>query len=192
MNYAQIKAIEQKNKERWKQINDQLTEDSGIYFLTREENGIKYAYIGQAKHVLSRLAQHLSGYQQYIDLSLKKHSLYSKDNPTGWNIFALNCEESQLDRLEREYIAAYANMGFQMRNKTVGGQDEGKSGMDNQKPGRGYMDGLAQGYANAQKEVQHLFKLYLDFKPKNNKPNKNTEKAIKKFTEFLGGDKNGI
>ena len=190
MNYAQIKAIEQKNKERWKQINDQLTEDSGIYILTREENGIKFGYIGQAKHILTRLAQHLSGYQQYIDLSLKKHGLYSKDNPTGWSVFALNCEESQLDRLEREYIAAYANMGFQMRNKTVGGQDEGKTGLDNQKPSRGYRDGLAQGYKNAQTKIQHLFELYLDYKPKNDKSSKNQEKAIKKFVEFLGGEEN--
>ena len=159
--------------------------------LSNEENGIKYAYIGQAKRILTRLAQHLVGYQ-HIDVSLKKHGLYSNNNLTGWSVFVLYCDEDQLDKLEREYIAKYANMGYQMRNKTIGGQDEGKSGMDNQKPVRGYMDGLAQGYANAQKEVQHLFKLYLDFKPKNNKPNKNTEKAIKKFTEFLGGDKNGI
>lgn len=35
-----------------------------------DENGFRYAYIGQAVHILTRLAQHLVGYQ-HIDLSLK-------------------------------------------------------------------------------------------------------------------------
>lgn len=71
MNYRQIKAIEQKNKKRILAVNPETDEGSGIYFLTRtDENGIRYAYIGQAKHLLTRLSQHLSGYQ-HIDLSLK-------------------------------------------------------------------------------------------------------------------------
>ena len=54
MNFKQIKAIEQKNKQRLLKVFPDLTEDSGIYFLTRQENGFKYAYIGQAKHILTR------------------------------------------------------------------------------------------------------------------------------------------
>ena len=49
-------------------------EDSGIYVFTRQENGFKYAYVGQAKHILTRLAQHLNGYQ-HIDLSIKNTAL---------------------------------------------------------------------------------------------------------------------
>ena len=54
-------------------------ENSGIYVFTREENGFKFAYIGQAKHVITRLAQQLNSYQ-HIDLSLKKHGFYTLDN----------------------------------------------------------------------------------------------------------------
>ena len=62
MNYRQIKAVEQKNKKRILAVNPEVDESSGIYFLTRtDENGIRYAYIGQAKHLLTRLSQHLSG-----------------------------------------------------------------------------------------------------------------------------------
>ena len=76
-NFRQAKAIESKNKKRLLAINPKLNEQSGIYFLTRvDEDGFKYAYVGQAKHILTRLAQHLVGYQ-HIDLSLKKLILKS-------------------------------------------------------------------------------------------------------------------
>ena len=74
MSYQDIrkaKAIECKNKMKLLTVNPKLDDNSGIYFLTREdENEIKYAYVGQAKHILTRLVQHLVGYQ-HIDLSLK-------------------------------------------------------------------------------------------------------------------------
>ena len=88
-NYKQRLAIEAKNKNRWLAVNPDLNDKSGIYILTREENGFKYAYIGQAKHILTRLAQHLVTFQR-IDLSLKAHGLYSEDNPTGWKVGAIN------------------------------------------------------------------------------------------------------
>lgn len=85
-NFRQVKAIEQKNKKRLLEVNPGLDDESGIYFLTREdENGFRYDYIGQAVHILTRLAQHLVGYQ-HIDLSLKKHGLYEEDNPYGWKV----------------------------------------------------------------------------------------------------------
>ena len=41
-NIARAKAIEKKNKEKWLKLNPTLTEDSGIYVLTRkDENDIK-------------------------------------------------------------------------------------------------------------------------------------------------------
>ena len=104
MNYQSIrqaKAIEQNNKKRLLEVNPKLDEESGIYFLTRiDENGFKYAYIGQAVHILTRLAQHLVGYQ-HIDLSLKKHKLYSKSNPCGWKIGFLHFPKSELDKQEQ-------------------------------------------------------------------------------------------
>ena len=183
-NFAQVKAIEAKNKKRFLDVNADLNDQSGIYFLTREENGFKYAYIGQAKHILSRLAQHLVGYQ-HIDLSLKKHGLYSEDNPTGWRVGAKNYPLSELDEMEQFFILKYAQYGYQLRNKTAGGQGEGKSQIDDYKPAKGYRDGIKQGYKNASKEVANLFDKHLDYKPKSDKPNKNQEKAIEKFEAFL-------
>ena len=160
MNYAQIKAIEKKNKERILKVCPEATEDSGIYIFTREENGFRFGYVGQAKHILTRLAQHLSGYQ-HIELSLKAHGFYSKDNLTGYAISLIYCTIEQLDEMERKYIVELANDGVQLRNKTSGGQDCGKFGIAPNKPSKGYQDGLKQGYKNAQKEIAPLFEKWL-------------------------------
>ena len=184
-NWKQVKAIEKKNKDKFLKLNDKLNDNSGIYILTRiDENNIKYAYIGQAKHILTRLAQHMVGYQ-HIDLSLKKHGLYSDINNYGWNVNSINCDESDLDDKEKYYIAEYANKGYQLRNKTAGGQGEGKSQIDEYRPHKSYRDGLEQGYKNASKEIANLFEKHLNYSKKSDKPNKNQDKAIEKFEEFL-------
>ena len=184
-NWKQVKAIESTNKKRFLRLNENLNENSGIYILTRlDENGFKYAYIGQAKHVLIRLAQHMVGYQ-HIDLSLKKHGLYSKDNEYGWNVDFINCDESELDNKEQKYILEYANKGYQLRNKTSGSQGVGKTQIDEYKPKKGYRDGLEQGRKNTIKEIANLFNKHLDYSKKSDKPNKNQEKAMLKFKEIL-------
>lgn len=184
VNYRQIKAIEQKNKQRILSVCSNVPETSGIYFFTREEDGFKFAYIGQAKHLLTRLAQHLSGYQ-HIDLSIKKHGLWSENNPCGWKVFYSLCEEGELDIEEQKFIKAYANRGYQLRNKTSGSQGTGKKGLDDQKAPKGYHDGLEQGYKNARKYVRNLFDKHLNYSKKSDKPNKNQEKALEKFKDFL-------
>jgi hypothetical protein len=184
MNYRQIYAIEQKNKQRILAVNPKVPEASGIYIFNREENGFKYAYVGQAKNLLQRLAQHLNGYQ-HIDLSIKKHGLHSADNPFGWRIWFEECSVQELDRREQEWIYTCACKGYQLRNKTTGSQGEGKRGLDNQKAPKGYHDGLAQGYLNARKYVANLFDKHLEYSQKSKKPNKNQEKAMAKFKEFL-------
>jgi len=185
-NIAQVKAIESKNKEKMLYINKNLDEHSGIYFLTRtDESGINYAYIGQAKHILTRLAQHLSGYQ-HIDLSLKKHGLYSNDNIFGWKVNYTYCNESSLDKSEQYFIEQYAKGGYQLRNKKLGGQCQGNTQIDEYKPSKGYRDGLSQGYKNASKEVANLFEKHLNYSRKSDKPNKNQDKAVEKFQGFLG------
>lgn len=184
MTYQQIKAIEAKNKQRILSVNPSITENSGIYILTREECGFKFGYVGQARHLLTRLAQHLSGYQ-HIDLSIKKHGLYSEQNPTGWKIEFMLCAEEELDKTEKYYIYDYALAGYQMRNKTAGGQGEGKFGIADKRPAKGYHDGLKQGYENARREVKHLFDLHLDVIIKANKPNKIQEKALQRFKDFI-------
>ena len=102
-NIAQIKQREQENKQKFLALNPKIPEISGIYILFREENGIKYAYVGQAKHLLTRLAQHLVGYQ-HIDLSLKKHGLKSKDNPNGYDVSFERVPLHYLDERERYYL----------------------------------------------------------------------------------------
>lgn len=184
VNYRQIKAIEKKNKERILTLHPYVPETSGIYIFHRKENGFKYAYVGQAKHLLTRLAQHLSGYQ-HIDLSIKKHGLKSEDNPCGWDVTFVYCDEHELDAKEKEYIKFCADKGYQLRNKTSGSQGEGKRGLDDQKAPKGYYDGLAQGYKNAQKFVANLFDKHLNYSKKSDKPNKNQEKALDKFKDFL-------
>ena len=186
MNYKQIYAIKKANEERILKVCPNCPNTSGIYFLLREENGFKFGYIGQAKHLLSRLAQHLSGYQ-HIDLSIKKHGLWSEENPTGYKVHFLEFAENLLDEMEQKYIKQYANAGYQMRNATSGSQGVGKKGLDNARPSRTYYDGLSQGYKNAQKEVALLFDLHLDYTTKNQPPTKLQEKALQKFKDFLEG-----
>lgn len=188
-NYKQVKAIEYKNKQRLLAVNPGLNNMSGIYFLTREdEDGFLYAYIGQAKDILQRLCSHLVGYQ-HIDLSLKSHGLYSKDNPYGWKVNFKTFPISQLDEKEQYYIKKYALNGYQLRNKTSGSQGTGKKKIDEYKPSKGYRDGIKQGYRNASKEVSHLFEKHLDYKPKNDPPNRYQKQAMEKFEEFLNEHK---
>ena len=190
-NYRQIKAIEAKNKQKLLSVNPSLNDESGIYFLVRQdENGMRFAYIGQAKHILTRLAQHLSGYQ-HIDLSLKKHGLFSQWNLHGWRIGFLHFPEHELDEMEQKYIKKYANKGYQLRNKTAGGQGEGKVQIDEYKSPKGYRDGLEQGYRNASRDIAHLFSKHLNVSIKSDKPNKVQEKALSKFYDFLGYHKEG-
>lgn len=188
-NFRKAKAIEAKNKERLLSINPCLDERSGIYFLTRtDENGIKYAYIGQAKHILTRLAQHLVGYQ-HIDLSLKKHGLLSADNPYGWKVGYLYFSEDLLDEKERHYIKMYASEGYQLRNKTSGSQGEGKRQIDEYRPQKGYYDGLRQGKINLAKEISHIIEKHLSVSIREDKKNnKVSQKSFEKFQELLNVD----
>ena len=189
-NLRKAKAIEAENKKRLLVLNPNLDEGSGIYFLTRkDEYGINYAYIGQAKHILTRLAQHLSGYQ-HIDLSLKNHGLYSGDNLFGWKVGFLHFPINQLDEMEQFYIKSYARNGYQLRNKTAGGQGEGKTQIDDYRPAKGYRDGLAQGRKNLANELSHIIDKHLCISIKEEKKNNKVSiKAFEKFNDLLYGDK---
>ena len=188
-NIRQAKAIENQNKKKLLEVNPKLDEKSGIYFLTRtDEDGFKYAYIGQAKHILTRLTQHLVGYQ-HIDLSLKKHNLYSADNPHGWKVNFLHFPESQLNEKEQHYIKEYALNGYQLRNKTSGSQGVGKSQIDDYRPQKGYRDGLEQGRKNIARELKHIIYKHLVVSIKPEKVNNKVSiKAFEKFREILNVD----
>lgn len=185
-NFRRIKAIEQQNKKRLLAVNPYLDEKSGIYVLTREdEEGIRYAYIGQAKHILTRLAQHLSGYQ-HIDLSLKKHGFYSSETIYGWKIEFTNYPLNDLNAMEQYYIRKYANDGYQLRNKTSGGQCEGKRQIDEYRPHKGYRDGLEQGRKNLARELSNIIEKHLVISLKEDKKNNKVSiKALEKFQSLL-------
>ncbi len=185
-NPRQRYAIESKNRKRLLEVNPSLTDESGIYFLTRtDENGFRYAYIGQAVHILQRLAQHLVGYQ-HIDLSLKKHNLYSIENPYGWKIGFMHFPVSQLDEKEQYYIKMYADNGYQLRNKTSGSQGEGKAKINEYRPTKGYRDGIRQGKINLARELSSIAEKHLEIRLKPEKQgNKVSEKQYEKFMTLI-------
>lgn len=188
-NPRQRYAIEAKNRKRLLEVNPSLTDESGIYFLTRtDENGFRYAYIGQAVHILQRLAQHLVGYQ-HIDLSLKKHNLYSIENPYGWKIGFMHFPVSQLDEKEQYYIKMYADNGYQLRNKTSGSQGEGKTQIDEYRPQKGYRDGIKQGRKNLARELSNIAEKHLRIELREDKRgNKVSERQLDKFMELINAD----
>ena len=192
-NIARTKAIEKENIKSLLKINPKLNDKPGIYFFLRtDENGFKYAYIGQARtSILQRLASHLVGYQQHIDLSLKRHKLYSEDNPYGWRVEFINFPPSQLDDKEKEFIKKYADAGYQLRNVSIGGQgsnrDAGQIG--ERKQSKGYYDGLAQGRKNLARELSRIIDKHLVVSIKPEKANNKVSiKAFEKFKEVLSMD----
>ena len=189
-NIARAKAIEQENKKRLLKVNPKLNDESGIYFLLREdENGFRFAYIGQALHIISRLASHLVGYEQHIDLSLRKHKLYDKEkNPYGWRVEFLNFPENKLDEKEKLYIKLYANKGYQLRNVSLGGQGENRASgsIGERKAPKGYMQGIQQGRKNLARELSSIAEKHLTICLKPEKEhNKVSQKQYEKFMSLI-------
>lgn len=187
----EIKSYSEIAKKRWVakkrilDVNKYVDEQSGIYILTRFENGFKYAYIGQAVNLLERLVSHLLGCKSHIDKSLKAHGLYSEKNVCGWDVSIRHFPVEELNNREKEFINFYADKGFQLRNKTSGGQDSGKFGINDNLVG-GYRKGVNKGFEKAQKEVKLLFDKYLEVNIKG-KPNKIKQRAIERFNAFIDG-----
>lgn len=182
--YIGVMQRELANKNRWLKLNPYLTDNSGIYVLRRtDENGFKYAYVGQAKHILSRLAAHLDGHEQHIDLSLKKHGLLDlDDNVYGWYVTATEYPENVLDEKEQFIIKRYADMGYQLRNKTSGSQGKGKAGIAENKPAKGYYDGKKQGRKDLLKELETPLK-YVVVTPKDG--SKLSKRMAEKFLKII-------
>ena len=192
-NIAKAKAIEKQNRERLLKVNPKLNDGSGIYFLLRtDENGFNYAYIGQAKCLMQRLASHMVGFQQHIDLSLRKHKLYdSEKNPYGWRVEFLNFPESKLDEKEKYYIKLYADKGYQLRNVSVGGQgSERDSGtIGERKPAKGYFQGVLQGKKVLARELSSIAEKHLKIEIREDKKNnKVSQKQFEKFKELMNED----
>ena len=157
-NYRQIFAKKKGYEQQILKLCPNAKNESGIYCFYREENGFKYAYVGQAtKSVLKRLAEHLGGFTTHIDRSIKKHKLYSKDNPTGWQIKVVRyCTEQECNELEQYYIKLFADKGYQMRNHTSGSQGTEKATIVDTEI-KGYNKGKEQGFEKCRVFIRNYF-----------------------------------
>ena len=187
------KAIENENKKKLLKLNQELNDESGIYFFLREdENGFRFAYIGQAVKILTRLASHMTGYEQHIDLSLRKHKLYDEqNNPHGWRVEFLNFPISELDEKEKYYIKLYADKGYQLRNVSLGGQGENRASgsIGERKPPKGYMQGIQQGKKVLARELSNIAEKHLKIEIREDKKNnKVSQKQFEKFKELMNED----
>ena len=185
-NIAKVKAIERKNEKLLLSVNPEIDNESGIYFLTRvdSETGIKFSYVGQALHIKQRMLQHMTGYQ-HIDLSIRKHKFYSRENPDGWQVNFLHFPKDKLDEMERYYITLYAQKGYQSRNKDTGG-GTGKQELGERKPARGYRDGVAQGRKSMARDISSIIDKHLTVQLREDKQhNKVSQRAFEKFKGLL-------
>ena len=190
--YKKLYAIQKKNEQKLLTINPNLNNGSGIYFLTRtDENGISYFYVGQSVGCLSRLAQHMVGFQ-HIDLSIKARGFCSEENPYGYKVNMINYPKDTLDDWEKYWILEYTKKGYQCRyNKTGGGQGS-KEKINEYRPSKGYRDGIAQGRKNLARELSDIIDKHLTVTIKPEKANnKVSQKQFEKFKELLGGDNDG-
>ena len=181
----------EENKEQWLQYYS-IKDESGIYILTRyDDNGFKFAYVGQAKKVLTRLAEHPMGYKQHIDFSLRKHGIgarFVKDDK--WKCEkVIYCLESELNDLEQEWIRKCHELGYQLLNKTTGSQGQGKQALGEQKPAKGYYDGIKQGRKKVIDEINNRLTKG-DIRLVIESPNKRKEQHLAKLMELLGENDN--
>lgn len=187
INYRQVFAKKSALEKRIKGICPNAMDKSGIYIMTREENGFKFAYIGQSLTCLSRLVAHLQGFDQWIDKSIKSHKLYSSQNPNGWKIGCLYFPKEELDEKEQYYIKLYADNGYQLRNVSSGGVGT-KFGVNDNKISRGFYEGVGYGIEKTKKQIRNYFDKYLDYTIKG-KPNKIKERKLAEFGEFIADKK---
>jgi hypothetical protein len=141
-NYKQLFAKQREIEKILQVACPNIRHESGLYFLTREEEGKRYAYIGKGVDVCRRMVSHVQGYQQRIDISLRKRGFYSNSNQLGWRLKVLYFPKHLLDEQERYYIEQYRKMGVIMYNVESGGTLN-KEIIGEKKPAKTYKDGLA-------------------------------------------------
>ena len=125
-----------------------------------------------------------------LTIVIKGIRFYDEENNIyGYHVNVIEeCAEEDMDERERYWIKMFADKGYQLRNKTSGGQDGDKSALGEGKSNKGYRDGLVQGRKNTQKEIKELFDKYLTYDIKG-KPGKIKQRKYDEFTAFLNEDK---
>ena len=189
-NYKEIFDRQRANEEKVKKLCQRASHQSGIYCFYRvSEQGIKHAYVGLArKSLLTRLAQHLEGYNSHIDLSIRKYGLYDFDtNPYGYKIeIVCFCKPNECEEKEQYWIKEFANKGWQLKNTESGGL-KGKFDINERKSGKTYTQGVLYGEKKAIKQISELFDKYLDCVIKE-PSNKIKERKLKEFEDLLKGE----
>lgn len=148
---------------------------SGIYIWERyNEDGVYCWYIGKAKNLLHRTAQHIVDGQSHLDKSIKKHGLTNDmvEKRTAWSVSVLrNCEVADLDELERSYINQWlqSNPNGKTYNIESGGTT-GKTIIGERKQRRD-----VKWKAEAKNKVLADYREYFDLQPKENAYKKNTQ-----------------
>jgi hypothetical protein len=181
-NFKQLMAKKRNAEKTLRCVCPRLDRRSGLYILTREDEEGKYAYIGKAIDLLERMISHLIGYQQHIDVSLKKRGFKSTDNPYGWVLDIVHFPKEQLDEAERNFIARCQEAGFNLYNVESGGTT-GKTIIGERKPPKTYRDGLVQGRRTLAREIKHILDTHFDIVPK--KESKISAKALEKLRKLL-------
>ncbi len=152
---------------------------SGIYIWERyNEDGVYCWYIGKAKNLLHRTAQHIMDGQSHLDKSIKKHGLFDREkNPKGWSVLVVTiCNELELDKLEQRCITDTIRLSphGKMYNIESGGTT-GKTIIGEKKQRRD-----VKWKAEAKNKVLADYREYFDLKPKENAYNKNTKELKSK------------
>lgn len=164
------------------------TKRSGIYLYTRtDEFGVTWFYVGQGVDCYERQISHWLGYEQRLDLSIKRRKWWSSENPHGWTFEIIEfIPEEKLNDREQYWILHYIKKGWQTYNLNYGG-NEGKKQTFGSSMKKGYRKGVEYGYAKARKEIAGLFEKNLQVIMRG-EPNKLKEKAFDKFMTFLRGE----
>lgn len=147
---------------------------SGIYLWERWDKNGKYCwYVGKAKNIIWRTAQHIIDGKSHLDLSIKDHKFYDKDkNTSGWQFrILLTCPESELDYNEQLYIKNFQELypDSRMYNIESGGTT-GKTIIGERKQRRD-----VKWKAEAKTKVITDYREYFDLQPKENAYKKNTQ-----------------
>lgn len=161
---------------------------SGIYAWERtDENGVFCWYVGKAKNLLQRTAQHIMDGQSHLDKSIKTHGfLGGKEGEYGWTLRILvYCAEDELDSEEKFFIQNYQEncpKPDKMFNIESGGTT-GKTIIGEKKQRRD-----VKWKAEARAKVLAEYREYFDLEPRDNAFKKNGYNELKAEPKKLKGE----
>lgn len=163
MKYKQIIARQKGAEARIVKHYGDPSQSSGVYVFHRynHERQCDCYYIGQAKNLRRRIAQHLLEYD-HIAVSLKKYGLFdSEKNPEGWTCEWKYSTVELLDEMEQAVISLrLTDENAELYNITSGGQGKGKVDINPRAERKGYHTGKLEGKQRAYTEIATLIEKY--------------------------------